>query len=276
MIYRLSNATHCRMISRGQNYDLDHAQAKYVSTIFACWRRTGDCKVLTLTRSNAASAKHISAHFIAEGAFAGAEDPRGFTYDNENYIIFNAASRVMMNAGSTSFQARQMFISRLAGRDLRDTSIILTESSNMVTAKNFVPIVTENAVFLVTSFEPFDICQLSFHVATFGVCKRKYYAEKHNHSFFANAIHGGSNTVATASGYLTVVHFVVHGLFGRLYVHKFALLSNVFPHEPVWFSQSFLLPSTDLLEVNNDIAFVSGLRPGSTDDEFILLYGVGD
>lgn len=113
---------------------------KYVSTIFACWQRTGDCQILTLTRSSAVSAKHISAHFIAEGAFAGAEDPPGFTYDGETYIIFNAASRVMMTADGASFQfqARTMFISRLAGRDLRDTSIILTESSNMDSCRRYV------------------------------------------------------------------------------------------------------------------------------------------
>ena len=273
-VYRLSNASRCKMQSREGNYDLDYKGMRYVSFIYVCWQRFNYCKVLNLEKSNAASSKQVSAHFVVEGAFEGAEDPRVFFFDGESYVLFNAPTKVKIKDKS-DITTRAMFISRLVGMEARATSIVLTESSFQMPAKNFIPLVTERTVFLVTALEPFEICELSFHVATFGVCKRKFVAVNESRTTYTNQLHGGSNSVTTTSGYLAVVHYAVHGIFGRLYVHKFVLFSKLFPHKPVWFSEAFLVRS-DVEDGNTDITFVSGLRQGETSDEFILLYGVAD
>lgn len=276
-VYRLSNATRCRMLSRKGNYALDVMGEKYVSTMCACWHRDDNCEVLAVADSdNTASGKGVFAHFTTDGAFAGAEDPRIFVFDDETYVLFNAPTMITIAATGAHIKARKMFISRLADTELRATSIITIDSLDAEISKNFVPIVTENTVFLVISIEPFDLCELSFHVATFGTCKRnRKYIKNYSRETYANSIHGGSNTVATESGHLAVAHYFTHGIFGRLYIHKFVLFSNFFPHQPTWFSRPFLVHSSDP-EFNGDITFVSGLKQGAHADEFILLYGAAD
>ena len=217
-VYRLSNASRCKMQSREGNYDLDYKERRYVSFIYVCWQRFNYCKVLNLEKSNAASSKQVSAHFVVEGAFEGAEDPRVFFFDGESYVLFNAPTKVKITDKS-DITTRAMFISRLVGMEARATSIVLTESSFQTSAKNFIPLVTERTVFLVTALEPFEICELSFHVATFGVCKRKFVAVNESRTTYTNQLHGGQ-IVTTTSGYLAVVHYAVHGIFGRLYVHN--------------------------------------------------------
>ena len=57
-----------KMQSREGNYDLDYKGMRYVSFIYVCWQRFNYCKVLNLEKSNAASSKQVSAHFVVEGA----------------------------------------------------------------------------------------------------------------------------------------------------------------------------------------------------------------
>jgi hypothetical protein len=88
-------------------------------------------------------------------------------------------------------------------------------------------------------------------------------------------LRGSTPLTATPHGYLGLVHRKQDMELGRVYTHKWLLLSHEAPHAPLWLSEPFRLPLTGRVP-SEDIQFAAGLVVDMQAATATVSYGVAD
>jgi hypothetical protein len=88
-------------------------------------------------------------------------------------------------------------------------------------------------------------------------------------------VRGSTALTWTPLGYLGLVHRKQQLELGRMYSHKWVLLSARFPHFPIWLSAPFRLPLTERV-VAEDIQFAAGALVHVERGTATVSYGVAD
>jgi hypothetical protein len=88
-------------------------------------------------------------------------------------------------------------------------------------------------------------------------------------------VRGSTALTWTPLGYLGLVHRKQQLELGRMYTHKWVLLSARFPHFPIWLSAPFRLPLTERV-VAEDIQFAAGALVQMERGTATVSYGVAD
>lgn len=91
----------------------------------------------------------------------------------------------------------------------------------------------------------------------------------------AGHLRGSTPLVSTTHGYLGIVHRKQDLELGRVYTHKWLLLSSSPPHTPLWLSAPFRLPLTRR-PPSEDIQFAAGLLVDEDSGTATISYGVAD
>lgn len=259
-LYRLTNAKRCEMASYEQSYGIDRASedvAFYWSDIVLCEKELHDCKVLdtSLTKRFTFVSRGHTVHVNAKGHYRGPEDARGVHVGTDLYVFFNLEVRFAQRLHAK--RTRKMFLAKIKENRIHDLKFIDTGARLDVAEKNLIPFVSDGKVLIVTSFAPYRMCELQLHS---GTCTATQLTDTHKEDRnYKNSLHGSSNFVDVPSGFLTLVHFSVSLELGRLYFHRFLLLSSIFPHHPIRLSEPFRFASLPGVQVN-DIQFASGIK----------------
>jgi hypothetical protein len=144
--------------------------------------------------------------------------------------------------------------------------------------KNFVPLVGgDGPLVLVYSVFPLRTCTLdiltgecaAIQMVNGDGAKAGQAVEQ------VGRLRGSTPLVATPHGYLGLVHHKQDMELGRIYTHKWLLLSREAPHPPLWLSEPFRLPLTGRVP-SEDIQFAAGLVVDMQAGTATVSYGVAD
>ena len=242
---------------------------------------------------------------IDDGGYVGEEDACLFSFRDTLYVLFNIGVRMT----TASDDQRTLFAGQIRVRRtllaVVDPRTGKTEKATLVRVpgvqatenlKNVMPLVKPSEVLLVHSIWPFSVCSLD--VAT-GACEPQRAAPSAAPRSDLDAyravgsLSGGTQFVAVPAGYIGMIHRKQDMELGRLYTHKWALISMERPHALVWLSAPFRLPAAHATrergqhytqcdekkgctDLDDDIQFASGLTVNLTSKTALVSYGVAD
>jgi len=236
-------------------------------------------------------------------AFVGQEDPRGFSFRGGLYVLANIGivmlpwSWEVEHRFHYEIQVRRQILLKL-GEDRRVERALLISIPGTLRSqdnKNVIPLLPEDGsgVLLVHSFLPYRVCRLdldsgaceaidawaALQPSVQGATAMQLGPEARRALSLNGHVRGSTPFAPTPWGYLALVHRKQEMELGRLYSHKWVLMSLIFPHAPIWLSPSFRLPeagATAAMKAADDIQFAAGLEVHLDTSTATVTYGVAD
>lgn len=276
---RLSNDTKCEARSiAGQffpdNLDIASRRRPTSNFITLCQYPSlqlledpNTCKILELSREDVSNKEGLTL-FLDAGN--GLEDPRTFRVGGMLFIVASVGVEGPV-------PMRRMILLQLDDNFEVEMSTLLHRTWNRTDApdveKNWMPLVNGRTIYMVYSVCPFILCTV--HVAS-GSCKLAYSSRCSSRWPSQDLLdHRGSTQLVRVHGkYLGVVHSHFTGIYGRIYHHRFILLSGTWPFKVLASSQPFALPAPSISRNVEAFQYVSGLDVQGRN--VYLSYGISD
>ncbi|KAK3244280.1 hypothetical protein CYMTET_46100 [Cymbomonas tetramitiformis] len=305
LVYRATDCTRCSSQSADGDWVPDNGYHYHSRIGFCTLQQRAQCEFCGLQVRNCVLIENLGVTYQIRGLHApidtighlGQEDPRAFSLKGELFILCNIGIRhenLTMRVATTlgpSIQVRRIVLVKITpdGSVLDAVRVRIPLSEVSVDVKNAVPLVSPDGerVYIIHAFVPYQICELD---TVSGACTElPELAEKQQtwqpdllsagvkRALLQNGgLSGGTGFVRISRGFLGLVHRKQHLELGRLYHHKWLLLSLEPPHLPVWASASFRLPFSRQEELVSDIQFAAGILVNEATGKVLVSYGIAD
>ena len=306
--YRQATATRCSGKTIEGTYELDDPKlGQYASKIGICptYEDTIVPRQLECVQLNPMQPPpRLDGMVLDEGGFVGEEDARLFSFRNTLYVLFNVG--VTMADVSTDEQVifagrirvRRMLLASVDPRTGKTGKPLLIRIPGLRATdnvKNVMPLVKPSEVLLVHNIWPLGVCSLDVVTGACGAPAIAAPPRAHGDISAYKAVgslSGSTQFAAVPAGFIGLVHRKQDMELGRLYTHKWVLISKEHPHTLVWLSAPFRLPAAlarsecvlghpqgcreGRFDLEDDVQFASGVVVDLVSKTALVSYGVAD
>ncbi|KAK3255532.1 hypothetical protein CYMTET_35289 [Cymbomonas tetramitiformis] len=305
VVYRATDCTMCSSRSADGDWIPDNDYPFHSRIGFCALHQEPRCEFCGLRVRKCVLIEHVGITYQIRGLLAplvteghlGQEDPRAFSLKGELFILCNIGirhenlSKKVATTLGRSLMVRRIVLIKItpAGGVLDAVRVRIPHSEVSIDVKNTIPLVAPDGerVYIIHAFVPYQICELD---AISGTCAELPELPEKQQTWQPDllsagvkralvqngGLSGGTGFVRISRGFLGLVHRKQHLELGRLYHHKWVLLSLEPPHLPVWVSESFQLPFSRPGELVSDVQFAAGILVNEPMGKVLVSYGVAD